>query len=87
MSADKPNHLKVQSGELTFGTNFGPVANVTPIHFPGNGHQPHLEARFVGGTRIDFTPATFLELLRAGQEALAKLPSFPDIHDAVGNQE
>jgi hypothetical protein len=87
MSGDRPNHLKMQSGETMFGTSFGPISHVAPIHFPGNGHTPHLECRFVGGLRIDMTPQSFIELLREGQAALAKLPYPPCIQDSVGGTE
>lgn len=87
MSADHPNYLRYSSGEISFGVAFGPVSTVTPIHFTGRGHQPWIEARFEGGARVTFTPKHFIELLREGQQALAKLPHYPDVPDAVGGVE
>lgn len=82
-----PNHLHFASGETSFGNCFGDLRSVTPIHFAGAGHVPHIEARFLGGLRLDMTPAVFTELLRAGQEALAKLPQWPEVNDAVGGEQ
>ena len=87
MSVDKPNHVRLHSGETSFGESFGSVKHVTPIHFAGPGHSPHLEVRFMGGLRLDLTPQTFVELLREGQAALAKLPHWPDCADSVGGVE
>lgn len=87
MSSDCPNHLKLQRGEIVAGVDFGEVCSVNPIHFAGPGHHPKIEARFSGGLRLDFCPHTFIELLRAGQEALAKLPHWPDISGSVGGWE
>jgi hypothetical protein len=84
MSACSPNRIHFAKDELTFGESFGPVRSVTPIHFAGNGHQPHIECRFTGGLRLTFTPQSFIELLREGQQALAKLPYPPEVPDAVG---
>lgn len=87
MSGTRPNHLHISQGEFNAGVSFGPLAHVTPIHFAGNGHTPHIEARFVGGLRLSFTPATLIDLLREGQAAMAKLPSVPVLHDAVAGEE
>lgn len=84
MSLDLPNRIHICSGETTFGFPFGPVRSVTPIHFPGFGHKPHIEARFTNGLRADFTPADFAAFLREGERALVALGFLPEIHDAVG---
>lgn len=86
MSAERPNHIRFHRGETSFGESFGAVANVTPIHFAGLGHTPHLQVRMVGGLMLDFTPEAFQELLREGQAALSQLPAFPDIRDHVGEE-
>lgn len=86
MSASKPNRIHVCHQETVFGLTFGGVHSVTPIHFPGPGHVAHIEARFVGGVRLDLTPEVLTEFIREGQTALAKLCNMPDIHDAVGEE-
>ena len=87
MSTKYPNHVKAQRGEITQGFDFGPVRSVTPIHFPGFGHKPHVECRFEGGVRLDVTPQDLVVFIRQATEALAKLPAFPDFSDHVGGQE
>jgi hypothetical protein len=87
MSVDRPNHVKFCSGETSVGFSFGPVTTVTPVHFSGLGHTPHLECRFAGGARVSLTPQTLIDLIREGERALAKLPVWPDIHDACGGPE
>ena len=87
VSADHPNHVKLQRGEIVTGFAFGPVRSVQPIHFPGFGHKPHVECRFEGGVRVDLTPQDLVALIRQATEALAKLPAVPDFSDHVGGQE
>lgn len=86
MTGDRPNRVHL-CGSVTFGAPFGAVASVTPIYFPGAGHVPHVEARFVGGVRMSLTPDTLTELLEKGGAALAKLPYIPDVHDAIGLED
>ena len=84
MSATQQNHVKLQRGEIVTGFDFGPVRSVTPIHFPGFGHKPHVECRFEGGVRMDVTPQDLVAFIRQAQEALAKLPHVPELSDHVG---
>lgn len=81
MSVEHPNHAHLHAGETSLGFSFGLLRSVTPIHFGGLGHAPHLEARFSGGLRIDLTPEVLVALIRQGTEALALLPFPPNIHD------
>ena len=86
MSAQLPNHIKLQLGEVVNGFPFGEVRSVTPIHFAGTGHKPHLEARFDGGVRIDLTPEAVVAFIQHAQRALAKLPGgFADCSGALAN--
>lgn len=85
MSAALPNRMHL-CGAVTFGADFGAVHSVTAICFPGNGHSPHVESRFVGGARLSLTPATAADLVRELTTALAKLPFIPDVHDACGEE-
>lgn len=86
MSTERPNRIHFARGSTTFGEDFGPVSHVTPIHFAGNGHVPHLQIRCVGGLLLDMTPQTFLQLLCEGKAALRKLPgSAPNLSGALAD--
>lgn len=86
MSLEHPNHVHLSQGETNVGASFGPLSHVTPIHF-GAGHEPHVEARFRGGLRLTMTPDALTDLIREGQEAIAKLPQGPTFWDATGVDE
>lgn len=77
-----PNSVHL-TGDTHFAHHFGDVASVTPICLPGNGHTPHVDVRFSGSVRLEFSPETLAELCRRGVEALAMLPFIPDVHDAI----
>lgn len=85
MSAERPNRIHFARGSTTFSEDFGPVSHVTPIHYSGNGHKPHLQVRTVGGLMLDMTPETFVQLLCEGRAAMAKLPRWSDCSGALAD--
>lgn len=87
MSAQYPNHVHMQRGEICIGFDFGNVRSLTPIHFAGNGHNPYVQARFDDGLRVDWTPAALVTLIKAAREALGRLPKSPDFSDAVWGED
>lgn len=79
-----PNSVHL-NGDTSFHHHFGAIHSVTPICL-GAGHVAHVDMRFVGGIKIEFSPDTLAEMCRRGVEALARLPYIPDVHDAVGEE-
>lgn len=80
---DMPNSIH-HSGDVTFGSRFGGLVNCHPVNLAGQGHTPHIEARFQYGIRLEFDRATASEFARALTESVNALPFLAsDIHDAV----
>lgn len=82
-----PNRIHLNAGvtsDHTFGAGFGPLINCHPVNLAGQGHQPHVEARFAFGIRLELDRATACELARALTESVAALPFLSDdVHDAI----
>ena len=89
MSAERPNHVRVRCGEHGSHGNFGNKCQVHPKHVTsGLGHVPHLAALFEGGLELDMTPQALANFIRAGQEALSKIPHrYLEVADHVGGGE
>lgn len=81
-SRQNPNRVHI-SGDVVFGTFFGPVCSVVPISIQGAGHQPHVHIGFRAGLSLELTPETATELARRLPEAIASLPRFPDVSGAA----
>jgi hypothetical protein len=79
-----PNSIHLQ-GDTSFHHHFGAVHSVTPVCL-GMGHTAHVDVRFVGGVKMEFSPDAVAELARRFPEALASLPFIPELHDAVGGE-
>jgi hypothetical protein len=82
-----PNRVHLSAGvadDHTFGAGFGGLINCHPVNLAGQGHQPHVEARFAYGIRLELDRATACELARALTESVAALPFLSnDVHDAT----
>lgn len=84
---DSPNAV-YHSGDFTFGSRFGGLVNCHPVNLAGQGHLPHIEARFAFGIRLELDRKTAVELARALTESVAALPFQPDdVHDATGGEQ
>lgn len=83
---DKGNHIQL-SGDVLFGAFFGNVCSVIPVSFNGNGHQPHVRVGFIGGVNLDLTQSAAVELARRLPEAIASLPSVPDVSGSAWGGE
>lgn len=80
------NHLRI-AGDIVFGAYFGDVCSIVPVCIKGAGHQPYVHVGFRSGLSLELTPETATELARRLPEALASLPTFPDVSGSVWGGE
>lgn len=81
-----PNHLHL-GGDVTVGARFGTLVNCHPVNLAGQGHTPHIEARFTFGLKLELDRATAVAFARALTESVESLPfSATDVHDATAGE-
>ena len=83
---DMPNAVH-HSGDVTFGARFAGLVSCRPVNLAGIGHQPHVEARFLHGVRLELDRQTASDLAQALTRSVASLPLIPDLHDAAWSGE
>ena len=86
---EHPNSIHF-CADSTFSCHFGPLVEgvaVTPRSFLGNGHTPHIDARFKRGMRMEFTVEDATNFARQLYEAVAKVTVMPDCSGAVVDLE
>lgn len=74
---DMPNAVH-HSGDVTFGCRFAGLVSCRPVNLAGIGHNPHVEARFLHGLRLELDRQTASEFARALTDSVNALPPVVD---------